>query len=76
MWIEALLIALGLLVGIGSYKYLGMKEDNPVEETCEQIIKMQTGQDIDLSPNSKVQKEQEKIIILDDKDKKPIKEQI
>lgn len=44
-------IALGAgVVGYLSYCWFG--PDNPIEEGCEQIIQSETGQKIDLSPNS------------------------
>ena len=57
--IDGLLIAKVLLViaaavtGVATYKKFGMKKDNPVEQLAENIIKEQTGIDIDLSPEDK-----------------------
>ena len=40
------------LLGIGSRFVPGSKPDNQVEEACEEVIKKQTGFDIDLSPST------------------------
>lgn len=42
--------ALAVIIGIISIYFFG--KDNPVEEACEDIIKKETGADIDLSPDS------------------------
>lgn len=33
-------------------KYIGLPDDNPLEEIAEQLIKNETGLDVDLSPSS------------------------
>lgn len=38
------------LIGALSIKFLG--NDNPVEEAAEEVIKLETGQQLDLSPGS------------------------
>ena len=38
------------LIGVLSVKYLG--NDNPVEEAAEEVIKLETGQQIDLTPGT------------------------
>ena len=48
--VVVLLGALG--VGAASYHYYGLKEDNIVEEVCEEIVEQQTGFDFDLTPLS------------------------
>ena len=55
--VAAVVVGVSLLVGVG-YKYMGksVKDDNPVEEVCEVIIKKQTGWDVDLTPGSKEDK--------------------
>lgn len=45
---------LAFIIGILSIKILH-KEDNPIEEACEKIIKSTTQIDVDLSPGSKEQ---------------------
>lgn len=47
-----ILIILGVLgvVGFLSSRWLG--DDNPVEETAEEVIEMHTGVSVDLSPDS------------------------
>ena len=48
------LIAMGALSGFLAYKYwFNPKDDNPVEELAEEVIKKETGFDIDLTPDSK-----------------------
>jgi hypothetical protein len=37
---------------LGYYSSIFFGDDNPVEEVAEEIIKVETGLDIDLSPNS------------------------
>lgn len=44
------IIGLAIAAAVISQKYLG--DDNVIEESSEEIIKYQTGIDIDLSPNS------------------------
>ena len=48
--ILGIVIALCIIVGIVSIYFWGA--DNPVEEVCEDIIKKETGVDIDLSPGT------------------------
>lgn len=46
---------LGVLIGLavlGGLSTLFFKDDNPIEEACEEIIKETTGLEIDLTPNS------------------------
>lgn len=45
-----IIIAIVSVVGLLSTRFLG--DDNVVEETAEEVIKMHTGVDIDLSPES------------------------
>lgn len=52
-WIQILIVVAAAGVGVGiSYFYPGAKDDNPIEEKCEEIIKKNTGADIDLTPRS------------------------
>jgi len=44
-----IIVAISAIVAIISIFFLG--KDNPVEEACEDIIKKETGLDIDLSPD-------------------------
>lgn len=37
-------------------KFLGLKDDNAVEEIVENVIQQETGLDIDLTPNTPEQK--------------------
>lgn len=56
--IKALIIAIAAIVGICSVyigKYKGI-QDNPVEKVAEEIIKRETGLDIELTPESKDEK--------------------
>ncbi len=48
--ITSAIIAAVALVGYVSYLCLG--PDNKVEEACEQVIQVETGSDIDLSPSA------------------------
>jgi len=48
--IVSIIIALAAAaIGYGSYKWLG--PDNPVEQACEELIKVETGETVDLSPD-------------------------
>lgn len=49
MW-AAIITATVFLIGVISVHFLG--DDNPIEEACEEIIKLETGKEIDLSPKS------------------------
>lgn len=51
------IIALAAIVGLGSVYFLKMKPDNAIEEISEEVIKKETGVDIDLSPTSPEKKE-------------------
>ena len=53
IWIKALIVAGSLFVGLCSVYILKMKPDNIVEQVSEEIIKDQTGLDIDLTPENK-----------------------
>jgi hypothetical protein len=46
----SIVVAVASIVGFVSYKILG--PDNAVEEICEGVIKVETGQTVDLSPDS------------------------
>jgi len=48
--IIAVIVSLVATVGCLSYYISG--PDNAVEESCEAIIKLETGADVDLSPNT------------------------
>lgn len=45
-------IALSFTACEPAYRYLGMQDDNPMEESVEELIKHETGFDIDLTPSS------------------------
>ena len=48
------ILVVALVAGYASSRFLG--EDNPIEETAEEVIESQTGMDIDLSPGSEEKK--------------------
>lgn len=49
----AALVALAATVGIGSkYYFTSLKDDNIIEEICEEYIDYQTGFELDLTPLS------------------------
>ena len=50
--ITILIVIAAAAVGYGVHYIPGVKQDNPVEEKCEKIIKDKTGVDIDLTPQS------------------------
>lgn len=47
----AVVVSLACIVGYLT-QHLTRKDDTPIEEACEEVIKEQTGIDIDLSPSS------------------------
>jgi hypothetical protein len=48
-----ILLALAVVIGIIGYSSsLFLGDDNPIEESCEAVIKKTTGFDLDLTPNS------------------------
>jgi hypothetical protein len=55
VYISVFIAALAGIIGFISSKYFG--NDNPIEEACEQIIKDETGTDIDLTPEPKTSSE-------------------
>ena len=44
---------LAAIIGISSYMYLKLPQDNPIEEISEAVIKKEIDLDVDLSPRSK-----------------------
>ncbi len=57
MWKIAVVVG-ALVVGIGSrFVWKKLKNDNPIEEIAEEVIKKQTGLDIDLTPCSPEKKD-------------------
>lgn len=56
--LKAIIVLFAVTIGFGvSYFLPGIEPDNPVEEKCEEIIKKETGLDIDLTPSSPEQKD-------------------
>lgn len=52
-WIKIIIVAAAMVVGIGiRFVWKGLKDDNPVEEMAEDIIKNHTGWDLDLTPST------------------------
>ena len=47
--VVAVVVSVAAIVGYSSYLIFG--PDNQVEEVCEEIIKVETGTTVDLSPN-------------------------
>ena len=52
-----IIVLLAGALGYCAHYIPGVKEDNPIEETAEKIIKEKTGFDIDLTPKSPEKKE-------------------
>lgn len=50
--LKGLFILLALAATAGAKYYLHLKDDNPVEEMSEEVIKYETGIDIDLTPET------------------------
>lgn len=53
------LLALAVFVMIGGLSAVLLRNDNPIEEACEEVIKETTGIDVDLTPNSPEKTEEE-----------------
>lgn len=47
-----IIVIVALAVGIGAASYYFFGPDNPIEEASEEIIKIETGIDLDLSPRT------------------------
>lgn len=63
----AIIIGLSIIVGLGS-RFIFKKDDHPIEELAEQVLKDQTGIDIDFSPLSKEEKKEQKEFAAKDKE--------
>jgi len=50
---KGLAVAVAIVVGACSTKYFKMKNDNPIEQAAESVLKSATGVDVDLSPENK-----------------------
>jgi len=50
--IKGVVVAASVGIGIASYRYFGMKQDNFIEQTAENVIKEETGMSVDLSPET------------------------
>lgn len=50
IWFKAIIIAASTIIGLGSVYIFKMKQDNPIEEVCEEAIKTETGLNVDLTP--------------------------
>lgn len=46
-----IIVIIAAVIGIGSIAYF-KKDDNPIEEIAEEVIKEEIGKEIDLSPKS------------------------
>jgi len=57
MYWSIALVVIAVSIGVSSTIIFKMKKDNKIEEIAEEIIKKETGIDVDLSPNSKETKE-------------------
>jgi len=51
-WVQVAVAALAAAIGLSSTYIFKMGDDNQVEEAAEQVIKNETGHDIDLTPKS------------------------
>lgn len=54
--LKILAIGGALVAGLSSVLYFHLPDDNPVEEISEEIIKEETGINVDLSPKSPEEK--------------------
>lgn len=57
MMLKIAIIAAAAAVGLTATYILKKPHDNPIEEEAEQVIKDQTGVDVDLSPSSPEKKD-------------------
>ena len=55
--LRIIIVIMAVLIGLSSVYFLKMKSDNPIEEIAEEVIKNETGADVDLSPTSPEKKE-------------------
>lgn len=55
----SVVVSIAAIIGLTSYYFAGA--DNKVEQACEDIIKIETGEEIDLSPNEDGLKQSPKI---------------
>ena len=51
--LKAAIIISCAIIGIATTALFKMAPDNPIEEICEQVIKVETGIDVDLTPQNK-----------------------
>lgn len=58
--VSTVIVGTSILIGIGYKKLFKVKDDHPVEEMCEKIIKERTGIDIDFTPSSKEKDDKKK----------------
>lgn len=49
-----IILAIAFIAGIGAYVFT-KKADSPIEQAAEAVIKIETGLDIDFSPEDKAQ---------------------
>lgn len=47
-----IIVAVAAFIGTGSVYFFKFKEDNKIEEFCEEVIESQIDKDVDLSPDS------------------------
>lgn len=57
MIVKIAVVAIAAAIGIGYTYFFRQPHDNPIEEEAEQVIKQQTGVDVDLTPTSPEKKE-------------------
>lgn len=50
--VALIIIGVAAIVGVASTKFMKMEDDNAIEEASEEMIRHQSGFDIDLSPGS------------------------
>lgn len=55
--LKACIVASAIMAGVASTLFFKLKNDNTVEEVAEQVIKDETGVDVDLTPGSPENKE-------------------
>lgn len=55
--VKICIITGSIMVGLASTLIFKLKKDNPIEEVAEEIIKDETGADIDLSPSTPEKKD-------------------
>lgn len=56
LFLKIAAVICSIVVGVATTRYFHMKNDNPIEQAAEEVIKEETGMQVDLSPDEEVKK--------------------